>query len=113
MRSPPSYRRCRLMIVTTEAPIAEGAGHARYTYRLRVSSTARTGLLAEWSRCRWIWNECVARSAKAHQEQEKCGPARLDKMLTETRTANGGLREGSRAPQQQIIRDCTQSRTTA
>ncbi|MFI1486646.1 RNA-guided endonuclease TnpB family protein, partial [Streptomyces sp. NPDC020747] len=36
------------------------AGHARYTYRLRVPSTARTALVAEWDRCRWVWNECVA-----------------------------------------------------
>ncbi|MFJ9483226.1 RNA-guided endonuclease TnpB family protein, partial [Streptomyces mirabilis] len=38
---------------------ADGAGRARYTYRLRVSSSARTALEAEWARCRWIWNECV------------------------------------------------------
>jgi putative transposase len=41
---------------------ADGAGRARYTYRLRVSSSARTALEAEWARCRWIWNECVAKS---------------------------------------------------
>ncbi|MFV5992505.1 RNA-guided endonuclease InsQ/TnpB family protein [Streptomyces sp. NPDC056231] len=33
--------------------------HARYTFRLRVSSTARTALSTEWARCRWVWNECV------------------------------------------------------
>jgi putative transposase len=92
---------------------AEGAGHARYTYRLRVSSTARTALLAEWARCRWIWNECAARSAKAHREDEKCGPARLDKMLTQARTANAWLREGSSVPQQQTIRDFAKSRAKA
>ncbi|TJZ97424.1 hypothetical protein FCI23_49780 [Actinacidiphila oryziradicis] len=55
----------------------------------------RTAALeAEWARCRWIWNECVARSEKAHAEDDKCGPARLDKMLTEARTANAWLREG-------------------
>lgn len=41
---------------------AAEAGHARYTYRLRVSSAARTALAAEWDRCRWVWNECVAKS---------------------------------------------------
>ncbi|MEV8540812.1 transposase [Streptomyces sp. NPDC051572] len=91
----------------------EGAGHARYTYRLRVSSTARTALEAEWTRCRWIWNECCARSKKAHADEEKCGPARLDKMLTEARTANVWLREGSSVPQQQTIRDFAKSRTKA
>ena len=91
----------------------EDAGHARYTYRLRVSSTARTALEAEWARCRWIWNECCARSKKAYAEDEKCGPALLDKMLTEARTANAWLREGSSVPQQQTIRDFAKSRAKA
>ena len=90
-----------------------GIGHARYTYRLRVSSTARTALEAEWDRCRWIWNECAARSKKAHADDEKCGPARLDKMLTEARAANAWLREGSSVPQQQLIRDFGKSRARA
>jgi putative transposase len=78
-----------------------------------VSSTALAALEAEWARCRWIWNECVARSKKAHTEDEKCGPARLDKMLTQARTANGWLREGSSVPQQQLIRDFGTSRAKA
>jgi putative transposase len=32
----------------TAARADEVAGHARYTYRLRLSSTARTALEAEW-----------------------------------------------------------------
>ena len=88
-------------------------GHARYTYRLRVSSTALTGLEEEWARCRWIWNECCARSKKAHAEGEECGPARLDKMLTETRSRNAWLRDGSSVPQQQVIRDFGKSRAKA
>ncbi|PZT76732.1 MULTISPECIES: RNA-guided endonuclease InsQ/TnpB family protein [unclassified Streptomyces] len=91
----------------------EESGRARYTYRLRVSSTARTALEAEWARCRWIWNESVARSKKAHAQDEKCGPARLDKMLTEARGANAWLREGSSVPQQQLIRDFAKSRAKA
>ncbi|MEU7511870.1 transposase [Streptomyces sp. NPDC042898] len=87
--------------------------HARYTYRLRVSSTAGTALLAEWARCRWIWNECCARSKKAYADGEACGPARLDKMLTEARAANAWLREGSSVPQQQSIRDFSKSRAKA
>jgi MFS family permease len=39
-----------------EAAGADGAGHARYTFRLRVPSTALTRLLAERDRCRWVWN---------------------------------------------------------
>lgn len=34
--------------------------YARYTYELPVSSTALARLEAERSRCRWVWNECVA-----------------------------------------------------
>ncbi|MFJ8538533.1 RNA-guided endonuclease InsQ/TnpB family protein [Streptomyces sp. NPDC093591] len=76
-------------------------------------STARTALLAEWDRCRWIWNECVTRSKKAHTEKEKCGPARLDRMLTEARAMTPWLAEGSSVPQQQIIRDFGKSRAKA
>ncbi|MCX5150451.1 transposase [Streptomyces sp. NBC_00320] len=99
--------------MTTPRETVGAAGHARYTYRLRVSSTARSTLEAEWARCRWIWNECVARSKKAHADKEKCGPARLDKMLTEARAANAWLREGSSVPQQQLIRDFGKSRAKA
>ncbi|MFF3491620.1 RNA-guided endonuclease InsQ/TnpB family protein [Streptomyces sp. NPDC002795] len=96
------------------------AGHARFTYRLRVSSSARTALNAEWDRCRWIWNECVAKSKQTHQsnkarpdgaEKQTCGPAQLDRMLTEARRATQWLREGSCVPQQQTIRDFGRSRT--
>lgn len=95
------------------------AGHARYTYRLRVSSTARAALLAEWGRCRWIWNECVAKSKatylhnKATGEKRTCGPAQLDKMLTEARGRVPWLREGSSVPQKQVIRDFGKSRAKA
>ncbi|MGP3979694.1 RNA-guided endonuclease InsQ/TnpB family protein [Streptomyces sp. KR80] len=97
----------------TTPKLAAGTGIARYTYRLRVSSTARATLLGEWDRCRWIWNECVARSKKAHRDGEKCGPARLDKMLTEARSATPWLREGSSVPQQQVVRDFGRSRAKA
>ncbi|GED86331.1 RNA-guided endonuclease TnpB family protein [Streptomyces sp. 6-11-2] len=92
---------------------ADGAGHVRYTYRLRVSATARAALLAEWGRCRWVWNECVARSKKAHTEGEGCGPARLDRMLTEARALTPWLAEGASVPQQQLIRDFGKSRAKA
>ncbi|MFI7636492.1 RNA-guided endonuclease InsQ/TnpB family protein [Nonomuraea sp. NPDC049400] len=98
----------------------EGAGNARYTYRLRVSSTARTALLAEWDRCRWIWNECVAKSQQTYLHNKTdpgnkrtCGPAQLDKMLTEARRITPWLRAGSCVPQQQIIRDFGKSRAKA
>ncbi|MFM9700332.1 RNA-guided endonuclease InsQ/TnpB family protein, partial [Streptomyces europaeiscabiei] len=104
------------MVQTTAA--AE-AGQARYTYRLRVSSTARTALAAEWGRCRWVWNECVAKSRAVHLrnkatgEKATCGPAQLDRMLTEARARTPWLREGSSVVQQQTIRDFGCSRAKA
>ncbi|MFE3409037.1 RNA-guided endonuclease InsQ/TnpB family protein [Streptomyces mirabilis] len=99
---------------------ADGTGYARYTYRLRVSSTARARLLGEWGRCRWVWNECVAKSKavyahnKAHpMEGRTCGPAQLDRMLTEARKRTPWLREGSSVPQQQTIRDFGRSSAKA
>jgi putative transposase len=99
--------------MTADVQVKGDAGHARYTYRLRVSSTAHAALEAEWARCRWVWNECVARSKKAHREGETCGPAALDKMLTEARRIVPWLREGSSVPQQQLIRDFGKSRAKA
>ena len=105
--------------MTTRQGTEGESGPARYTYRLRVSSTARAGLMAEWARCRWVWNECVAMSRKVHGlnrdtvEKTTCGPAQLDKLLTEARTAMGWLREGSSVPQQQTIRDFGKSRAKA
>ncbi|MGI5255443.1 RNA-guided endonuclease InsQ/TnpB family protein [Actinacidiphila glaucinigra] len=96
------------------------SGHARYAYRLRVSSTARTGLLAEWDRCRWMWNECVAKFRQTHvhnrahpDDKLTCGPAQLDKMLTEARGKLPWLREGASVPQQQTIRDFGTARSKA
>ncbi|MGX4690175.1 RNA-guided endonuclease InsQ/TnpB family protein [Streptomyces sp. JNUCC 63] len=92
---------------------ADGAGHARYTYRLRVSATARTGLEWEWGRCRWVWNECVARSKRAQSEGEACGPARLDRILTRARAVTPWLAAGASVPQQQTVRDFAASRAKA
>ncbi len=98
----------------------DGVGPVRYTYRLRTSSTAHTALLAEWNRCRWIWNECVAKSKAVHLRnkstssgKQTCGPAQLDKMLTEARAMTPWLRDGSSVPRQQIIRDFGKSRAKA
>ncbi|MFF0082627.1 RNA-guided endonuclease InsQ/TnpB family protein [Streptomyces canus] len=95
------------------------AGHARYTYRLRVSAAARTALGAEWDRCRWLWNECVAKSravhlhSKATGEKATCGPAQLDRMLTDARKTTPWLRDGSSVVQQQVLRDFGRSRAKA
>ncbi|GLF94840.1 hypothetical protein SYYSPA8_11105 [Streptomyces yaizuensis] len=105
--------------MTTAAMAGEVVGHARYTFRLRVSSGALAKLNDEWARCRWVWNECVAMSRKVHQhnkttgERATCGPAQLDRMLTEARRSMTWLREGASVPQQQIIRDFAKSRAKA
>jgi putative transposase len=88
-------------------------GYARFTYRARVSATAERALLFEWSRCRWVWNQCVAESRQAWKEKRECGPAGLDKMLTGWRAEHEWLRGGSSVPQQQTIRDFSRSRAKA
>ncbi len=88
-------------------------GHARYTYRLRVSAAAECALLAEWGRCRWVWNQCVAESKQARKDKRECGPAGLDKLLTGWRAENDWLGEGSSVPQKQTIRDFGKSRAKA
>ena len=85
----------------------------RFTYRVRVSASAERGLLAEWGRCRWVWNECVAESMRARQEKRECGPAGLDRKLTGWRAENDWLREGSSVAQKQTIRDFGRSRAKA
>ncbi|HEU5028133.1 MAG TPA: transposase [Spirillospora sp.] len=97
----------------TPAEAREGIGTARYAYRLRLSSTAERDLLVEWDRCRWVWNECVARSRAAHRAGEACGPARLDKMLTGWRAERPWLRAGASVAQQQTVRDFARSRAKA
>ncbi|MFE6763167.1 RNA-guided endonuclease InsQ/TnpB family protein [Streptomyces sp. NPDC057689] len=105
--------------MATTAVAERGSRLARYTYRLRVSSSARAGLEGEWARCRWVWNECVAMSRKVHAanrdavEKTTCGPAQLDKLLTEARQSMSWLREGASVPQQQVIRDFATSRSKA
>ncbi|MGI5134444.1 RNA-guided endonuclease InsQ/TnpB family protein [Streptomyces sp. CA-106110] len=104
--------------MTTEATTKD-TGHARYTFRVRLSKTARRALEAEWDRCRWIWNECVAKSRQAHAqsraggEKLTCGPAQLDRMLTDARGVTAWLAEGASVPQQQVIREFARSRAKA
>ncbi|MFG2293994.1 RNA-guided endonuclease InsQ/TnpB family protein [Streptomyces sp. NPDC048603] len=84
-----------------------------------MSSGALARLEAEWARCRWVWNECVAMSRKVHAhnkatgEKKTCGPVQLAAMLTEARRSMTWLREGACVPQQQIIRDFGKSRAKA
>lgn len=116
--------RRRLVPVNTTTVIvmdtwqAEG-GHARYAYRLRVSTLTEKALMKEWGRCRWVWNQCVAESKRAYRlyretgEKQTVGPAQLDKMLTGWRAEHSWLRKGASVPQQQVIRDFGKSRAKA
>jgi putative transposase len=72
----------------------------RYTYRLRPGATAEAALLAEWGRCRWLWNEAV------HQQKSRRRPTfcELSKLLTEARGRSSWLRDGSQVAQQQTLR---------
>lgn len=72
----------------------------RYTYRLRPGRQARAALLAEWGRCRWLWNEAVHQQ-KAGRRPTLC---KLSKLLTEARSRFARLRAGSQVAQQQTLR---------
>jgi putative transposase len=87
-----------------------------------MSADAERALVAEWDRCRWVWNECVAKSKAVHEwnktrpdsaDKRTCGPAQLDKMLTRARQVTPWLAEGSSVPQQQIIRDFGKAKAKA
>jgi transposase len=62
----------------------------RYTYRLRPGAQAERALIAEWHRCRWLWNEAVHQQRSGHKSTR----AKLGKMLTAARARNTWLREG-------------------
>ncbi|GGV01949.1 hypothetical protein GCM10010211_81600 [Streptomyces albospinus] len=69
-------------VMTMRAQSSGDAGCVRYTFRLRVSVGSERLLAAEWARCRWIWNEAVAKSKAVHAynqahpgDKPTCGPA--------------------------------------
>src|SRR6266568_2808861 len=72
----------------------------RYRFRLRPGRTSESALLAEWHRCRFLWNEAV------HQQKAGNKPtfSTLSKLLTEARSRSVWLREGSQVAQQQTLR---------
>jgi putative transposase len=77
----------------------------RYTYRLRPGATATGALLAEWGRCRYLWNEAV-HLQKAGARPTLCS---LSKMLTAMRAVSPWMREGSQVAQQQTLRTYAQA----
>lgn len=72
----------------------------RYTFRIRPGVRAEAALIAEWHRCRWLWNEAV------HLEKvgRKLTFFDLCKKLTEARSRLPWLRAGASMPQQQVLR---------
>jgi putative transposase len=75
----------------------------RYNYRLRPGRVAESALLAEWGRCRFLWNEAVHQQ-KIGNKPTLCG---LSKMLTDARARFAWLRDGSQVVQQQTLRNYT------
>lgn len=73
----------------------------RYVYKLRPGAQAVEHLRSEYTKSKWVWNECV------HQFRSGNKPtaAKLDKLLTESRRKFSWLRDGSSVVQQQTIRD--------
>jgi putative transposase len=72
----------------------------RYNYRLRPGVLAERALLAEWGRCRYLWNEAV------HQQRTRrpVSRGRLGKLLTKARRTNGWLRDGWQNTQAETLR---------
>jgi putative transposase len=81
--------------MTVEAT-AQGAGHVRYTFRVRLSSTAGRQLEAEWDRCRWLWNECVAKSKQTHQAARMTERMMARRKPKRGQAASKGYREAKR-----------------
>lgn len=73
----------------------------RYTYRLRPGVEAERSLLAEWHRCRFLWNEAV------YQQRSGRKPTfgKLCKLLTQARGSFSWLCDGSQVAQQQTLRN--------
>jgi len=69
-----------------------------YRYKLRPGAAALTGLQGEWDRCRWVWNQAVARLNDS-------GEWVRDDALTSWRREHDWLREGSVVAQQQMLRN--------
>lgn len=89
----------------------------RFNFRLRMSRSNARLLVGEADRCRWVWNQCVGRSRDLFAEGVPCGPAVLDRELTDWRQDDSGrgewLRAGSSVAQQQTIREFGLARSKA
>ena len=81
----------------------------RYTYRLRPGAQAVLALVAEWHRCRWLWNESVHQGVTGR----KPTMCKLSKLLTAARAASLWMREGSQNAQQQMLQTYMVARDTS
>lgn len=77
----------------------------RYTYRLRPGAQAVDALIAEWHRCRFLWNDAVAQMRAG----ERVSLSVLSKGLTVKRAEMDWLRGGSQVAQQQELRTFAQA----
>ncbi len=99
-----SYLPVRSSAMEMQAKAGEGAGHARYTYRLRLSNTARRSLLKEWGAAggcepvrRRLQGGARGRREVRTENQARTPPFREDLCLHRVR---------GRVPQGQEIRAC-------
>lgn len=70
----------------------------RYTYRLRPGATAEQILIADWHRCRWVWNRSV-------EMLQTTGEWPRSTDLTAWRKEHEWLAVGSAVAQQQELRN--------
>src|SRR5690625_7972233 len=77
----------------------------RYPYRLRPGAQAVDALIAEWHRCRYLWNHAVAQMRGG----DRVSFGVLSKGLTAKRAEMDSLREGAPVAQQQELRSCAQA----
>lgn len=73
----------------------------RYNYRLRPGRQGEAVLVAEWGRCRWIWNQCVT---TGRRKPYRSHPLQTNVDLREARAKLDWLAEGAQNPQEQLMR---------
>lgn len=86
----------------------------RYTFKLRPGAQARRALEAEWDRCRWVWNQCVARDKEICAEGGRT-PSGYDLCaeLTDWRGRYDWLRAGSQNAQERVVLEWAKARRAA
>ncbi|WP_432705137.1 helix-turn-helix domain-containing protein [Actinoplanes regularis] len=72
----------------------------RFTYRLRPGRTAQSALLAEWGRCRWLWNEALHQQKASDwvSERSTARPAATAPAVTSTPRGRSSPRQSVSVP---------------